>query len=224
MKKFAFYISNKGTRLKKFLALYRNEELIKQIEFVLIDNCINAKLRNLCKELNIKIFEIDTNDKKDKNTYISNLFLKYLGKYDVNYAFIFADKILVGELLIKYKNKLINFHPAILPSHKGLYAIDKALKSNTFLLGNSAHIVTDELDNGRVIMQNIFPAINFKSYDEVLDNQLIMIFQLMLWIEQDRLITEKNNNIYIKGGSYRVEEFIPNIELEENNSHRVKDK
>ncbi|MGM0520103.1 MAG: hypothetical protein ACQERD_10720 [Campylobacterota bacterium] len=47
------------------------------------------------------------------------------------------------------------------------------------MIGNSAHIVTNELDCGRVIMQNIFPAINFNNYDEVLDKQLVMILQLM---------------------------------------------
>ena len=41
-----------------------------------------------------------------------------------------------------------------------------------------------------------------------------MILQLMSWIEQDRLIVEKNDNVYIKDGCYKVEEFIPNIELE----------
>lgn len=214
MKKFAFYVSNKGTRLKNFLQVYKNEELVKQIEFVLIDNSDNLELKNICNELNIKYYEIDLKDKKDKNIYISNLFLQYLNKHNVNNAFIFADRILLGELLIEYKNRLINFHPAILPSHKGLYAIDQALKSNTFLIGNSAHIVTNELDGGRVIMQNIFPAINFKNYDEVLDKQLVMILQLMNWIEQDRLIIEKNDNVYIKDACYKVEEFIPNIELE----------
>ena len=213
MKKFAFYVSNKGTRLKKFLQKYNNCNLIKQIEFVLIDNCNNDELRNMCNDLGIFYYEINLKEYQNKNKYISDLFLEYLNKHFVDNAFIFADRILVGDLLLKYKNKLINFHPAILPSHKGLYAIDQALESNTFLLGNSAHLVTEELDAGQVIMQNIFPAINFKNYDDVLDNQLIMILQLMYWIQQDRLIIESNNS-YIKDGNYKVEEFIPNIELE----------
>lgn len=214
MKKFAFYVSNKGTRLKKFLQVYKNLDLIKQIEFVLIDNCDNEELRNVCNNLGIVYYEINLKEYENKNKYISDLFLEYLDKHYVNNAFIFADKILLGDLLIKYKNKLINFHPAILPSHKGLYAIDQALKSNTFLLGNSAHIVTNELDGGRVIMQNIFPSINFKNYDEVLDKQLIMILQLMKWIEENRLIIQENDNVYIKDTYYEVNEFIPNLDYE----------
>jgi len=214
MKKFAFYVSNKATRLKKFLKIYKNEKVIKQIDFVHIDNCDNFELKNICEKLCIKYYETNLKSKKDKNMYISNLFLKYLEKHNIDYAFIFANRILVGEILVKYKNKIINFHPSILPSHKGLYAIDQALNSHTFLLGNSAHLVTNEIDGGRVIMQNIFPAIYFKNYDEVLDNQLIMLLQLMNWIEEDRLIIEKNNNVYIKDASYKVDKFIPNIELD----------
>lgn len=156
MKKFAFYVSNNGTRLKKFLQVYNNISLIKQIEFVLIDNCNNDELRNICNGLGIIYYEVNLKEYENKNKYISNFFLEYLNKHNVDNAFIFADRILLGDLLVKYKNRLINFHPAILPSHKGLFAIDQALKSNTFLLGNSAHIVTDELDGGRVIMQIYF--------------------------------------------------------------------
>ncbi|MCT7650803.1 formyltransferase family protein [Aliarcobacter butzleri] len=214
MKKFAFYVSNNGTRLKKFLQVYNNISLIKQIEFVLIDNCNNDELRNICNGLGIIYYEVNLKEHENKNKYISNFFLEYLNKHNVDNAFIFADRILLGDLLVKYKNRLINFHPAILPSHKGLFAIDQALKSNTFLLGNSAHIVTDELDGGRVIMQNIFPSINFKNYDEVLDKQLIMILQLMVWIERDKLTIDKNNNVYIRDANYEVKEFIPNLDFE----------
>jgi folate-dependent phosphoribosylglycinamide formyltransferase PurN len=194
--------------------VYNNISLIKQIEFVLIDNCNNDELRNICNGLGIIYYEVNLKEHENKNKYISNFFLEYLNKHNVDNAFIFADRILLGDLLVKYKNRLINFHPAILPSHKGLFAIDQALKSNTFLLGNSAHIVTDELDGGRVIMQNIFPSINFKNYDEVLDKQLIMILQLMVWIERDKLTIDKNNNVYIRDANYEVKEFIPNLDFE----------
>ncbi len=212
MKNFAFYVSSNAGRLKSFLLKYKEDSILNGIKFILIDNKNNKELRTICKELKISLFEVDLLLEENKNTFISNLFFEYLRRYNIDYGFIFADRILVGELLLEYKNKLINFHPAILPSHKGLYAIDKALKENTFLLGNTAHIVTKELDAGCVIMQNIFPAINFINYDEVLDKQLIMILQLMHWINNNRLIIN-NNKAIIKDASYSVKEYIPNIEI-----------
>jgi phosphoribosylglycinamide formyltransferase-1 len=214
MKKFAFYVSNQATRLKKFLSKYKNNALLKNIDFILIDNMENTELKNLCISLNIKFYEVDLKIEKNKNNLTSNIFLEYLDYHHIDFAFIFADRILVGELLENYKNKLINFHPSILPSHKGLYAIDQALKENAFLLGNSAHIVTKELDGGSIIMQNILPSIMFKEYDDILDNQLIMILQIMDWINSDRL-KFINDQVIIEGAAYQVREFIPNIEIGE---------
>ena len=41
-----------------------------------------------------------------------------------------------------------------------------------------------------------------------------MILQLMNWIEQGRLIVDETDNVYIKNGNYKVQEFIPNIEID----------
>lgn len=213
MKKIAFYVSANATRLKKFLLMYGNDNILNNIEFILIDCIENTELEQLCLKHNIKYHSIDLSRESNKNIKISNLFLKLLNQYHIDYAFVFANRILVGDLLKDYKNKLINFHPSILPSHKGLMAIDKALEEKTFLLGNSAHLITSELDGGDVIMQNIFPSIRFKNYDEVLDKQLPMLRQLMQWIIEDRLMVE-NSNVSIKNASYAVSEFIPNLEIQ----------
>ncbi len=213
MKNFSFYVSGNASRLKKFLDKNENSFLKNNIKFILIDNNDNKELRAICLDMNIDLYETDITERKEKNLFISDLFLFYLKQYDIDYGFIFADRILVGELLITYKNRLINFHPSILPSHKGLYAIDRAIKENTFLLGNTAHIISDKLDSGSIIMQNIFPSRNFKKYDDVLDKQLVMILQLMHWINEERLLII-DNEVIIKDASYQVDEFIPNIEIE----------
>ena len=215
MKKFSFYVSNNGTRLQNFLIKYKNNSLIKDIKFVLIDNINNSDLRGLCKDLNIQFYEIDLEVKENKNEFISDTFLNYLDLYSIDNAFIFADVILVGDILKVYKNKLINFHPSLLPLYKGRLAIDRALKDNTFLLGNTAHFIDETLDGGSVIMQNIFHTTKFTKYDDVLNKQLIMILQLMYWINSDRLVTNNKKTIVLDA-SYNIEEFIPNIEIIDN--------
>jgi len=213
--KFAFYVSNNATRLKKFFDIYQKHNIIKNIAFVLIDNLENQELKEKCNFLDIDYYEISLLDKKNKNQYLSDIFLDKLEKYGVKYGFVFADKILVGNLLKYYNNRLINFHPSILPAHKGLYAIDKALKEKTFLLGNTAHFITKEIDKGAVIMQNIFPAHNFINYSDILDNQIIMLLQIMVWIKENRLkVDEYKGDIFIKDASYKVSDFIPNIEID----------
>ena len=76
-------------------------------------------------------------------------------------------------------------------------------------------------------MQNIFPSINFKNYDEVLDKQLIMILQLMVWIERDKLkevledkldtlkdLLEKNDIAYKEGFKSIKDYYTEKAELE----------
>jgi len=212
MKRFAFYVSNNATRLKKFLNEFKDHPLIKSIIFVLIDNNSNLDLKILCRTLSINLYEVDLKNVQNKNQFISKLLLDYLIEHNIDYCFVFANRILEGELLVKYKNRLINFHPSILPSHKGLNAIDQALKSKTFLLGNTAHFITQEVDSGLVIMQNILPSIKFSGYDDVLDKQIVMLLQLMDWINNNRLKII-DDRVVIEGASYEVSEFIPNIDL-----------
>jgi phosphoribosylglycinamide formyltransferase 1 len=115
-------------------------------------------------------------------------------------------------LLNKYNYRLINFHPSILPSYKGIAAIDQALGNNALLLGNTAHFVSEELDAGAIIMQSIMPAAEFTDYDQVLNMQIPMLNQLVNWFAENR-IEVTGNKVTVKGASYKLDSFIPNIEI-----------
>jgi len=210
--RFAFYVSNKATRLKKFLLKNKkNISLIKQIKFVLIDNINNKELKTICNSLGIKIYEINLDKIKNENEYVSEYFLDKLVLHKVDYAFIFCNRILRGKILSAYKNKIINFHPSLLPSYKGLNAIDQAVKDNAFLLGNTAHFINEKLDSGPIIMQNIVPFVKYKNYDDILDNQTTMLEQIIVWLKENRLIID-NDRVIVKNANYVVDEFIPNLE------------
>jgi len=213
MKNFAFYVSGNATRVKLFLKNNCSDTLKKQIKFILIDNLKNSELKELSENLDIPFYEYNITNIDMKNKYISDVFLKYLETANVDVGFIFADKILEGNLLNKYENRLVNFHPSLLPSFKGLSAIDKALDKKAFLLGNTAHFIVKEVDNGPIIMQNIYPSKQFKNYNDILNKQVLMLIQLMVWFNNDR-IQVKNKVVTVIQASYEVEEFIPNIELE----------
>ena len=58
-----------------------------------------------------------------------------------------------------FAGRLINLHPSLLPKYKGLNAVEQALKSGDSETGWSVHIVTEELDSGAVIKQQIVPIL-----------------------------------------------------------------
>src|SRR3989339_91573 len=128
---FAFYVSGGASRLSK---LIRKDSLIL-INTVLVinDNAPNLKLKKLLTKKKINYVEINYEDLKlvdnEKNIHLSKLLLKKFIEYNIDYCFCFGRKILTEYLLKKYKNKIINFHPSILPMFPGEKSIDKAKKS-----------------------------------------------------------------------------------------------
>ena len=58
-----------------------------------------------------------------------------------------------------FEGRLINLHPSLLPKHKGLNAVEQALKSGDDETGCSVHFVTESLDSGAVIKQQTVPIL-----------------------------------------------------------------
>ncbi|MFQ5716991.1 MAG: formyltransferase family protein, partial [Nitrospinales bacterium] len=124
-----------------------------------------------------------------------------------------AKQEMLDILNEKFENKIINFHPSLLPSFKGLNAIDQALEQNAFLLGNTAHFINEKPDSGLVIMQSIIHSSRYKTYDNVLDLQIPMLIQIMRWIKMDRLsITDEK--VTVQNADYSVGPFMPKLEIE----------
>jgi len=67
-------------------------------------------------------------------------------------------KILSPAFVWRYKNKLINIHPSLLPSFPGSQAYRQAYERGVKVMGVTAHFVTMNLDEGPIIAQASFPV------------------------------------------------------------------
>ena len=211
--RFGFYTSNRATRLCKFLASSLRGN--STIEMVLHDGTPSDELKRLCDENEIDLIYIDY-AKFDvagcnRNEYLSAILLGQLITHKLDYCFCFGSRILVGNLLKTYRNRIINFHPSLLPSFPGIKAVDQAIEYGTLFLGNTAHFIDEGIDTGPIIMQSILPRIAFEAYDSVLDLQVPMIAQIIKWLEEDRIeitgrVVQVHNAVFDNGP------FMPNIE------------
>ncbi|MFM7795220.1 MAG: phosphoribosylglycinamide formyltransferase, partial [Candidatus Nitrosotenuis sp.] len=62
------------------------------------------------------------------------------------------------EFIEKYKNKILNIHPALLPSFPGLHAQKQALDYGVKYSGCTVHFVDSGVDTGPIILQEIVPV------------------------------------------------------------------
>lgn len=211
--RFAFYVSGNASRLVKIIEQY--PVIIENTYVVINDEAPNEKLGNLLKALSVEYIEYIYKEKglegNEKNIYTSNLLLEKFNEFNIDFSFCFGGRILKGELLEHYKNRIINFHPAILPMFPGVKSIDQSISANAFLLGNTAHFIDAGTDTGPVIMQSVVQSETYSTYEDVLVLQLQMIYQIFCWLNEDRICV-KENKVMINNAKYNQPTFYPPLE------------
>ena len=78
-------------------------------------------------------------------------------------------RVLSPMFVSKWKNKILNIHPSILPLFPGLNTHKKVLLSGLKIHGSTVHIVDEKLDAGRILGQFAF-AVKKNDLDDLIDN------------------------------------------------------
>ena len=68
-------------------------------------------------------------------------------------------RIVSPKLIDAYPDRIINVHPSLLPKHKGLNVVQKAMEAGDEVTGCTVHYVNEELDSGEIIMQAEVPIL-----------------------------------------------------------------
>ncbi|MGH7318689.1 MAG: formyltransferase family protein, partial [Candidatus Rokuibacteriota bacterium] len=83
--------------------------------------------------------------------------LRLLDRYDVDLVVLARFmKILPPGVCWRYRNRIINVHPSLLPAFPGAQAYRQAWEKGVRVVGATAHFVTPDLDQGPIIAQRAF--------------------------------------------------------------------
>ncbi len=192
MKK-AFYCSGRAISLLKFYTQNSIQDF--PVEFFVYDGEDEETFKKLCSlNQQIPVYQFNNNHiNRDKSISftkdLSNQILSLCKKHNVDYLFCLGMGILKGDLLKIYKNRIINIHPSLLPSFRGLKAIDQALETNVQILGMTAHFIDDGVDTGPIILQAVIPRYKYTGYDSVLSFTSPIIKKLFKFIDNGLLRT-----------------------------------
>ncbi len=109
-------------------------------------------LESFVSRFSIPFHQVSHED-KSKQQFEDEL-LKVLDKYKPDYIFLAKFmRILSGDFISHYPNRIINIHHSFLPAFVGARPYRQAFERGVKIIGATAHIVTDQLDNGPIIVQ-----------------------------------------------------------------------
>jgi len=147
--KTAVFISGTGSNLKNLIKFSKTKISPIFVDLI-ISNTHNAKGLKYSRKYNIQKKVISFKNNKLTEEKIFNFLLVKNIKFICLAGFM---KILSKNFIKKFKGKIVNIHPSLLPKYKGLNTHKKAIENNDKFAGCSVHFVTAKLDSGKIIMQ-----------------------------------------------------------------------
>ena len=147
--KTAVFISGTGSNLKSLIRFSRTTKSPISIDFV-ISNNPKAKGLNYAQIYKIKkkVFSFKNKNLSEKKLLsvlkINNIDMICLAGF---------MKILSGNFIKRFKGKILNIHPSLLPKYKGLNTHKRVLNNKEKYSGCTVHFVNSKLDSGKIILQ-----------------------------------------------------------------------
>ena len=163
--KIGILASGNGSNFEYIIKSIRKKQLNAEISLLIVNNpnCLAIK-----KAIKYNIPYVLINH-RDCNTRLEHdkLIISKLEEFSVELVVMAGWMRIVGEDLINtFDNRLINIHPSLLPSFKGVDAIQQAIDNNVTITGCTVHYVQKEVDSGAIIIQAAVPL----PYKESKDN------------------------------------------------------
>ncbi len=127
---------------------------------VVISNKKDARGLKIAEKLGVNVEVIESKGFKGSRADYDKKIITVLSKYDVtprNGLVCLAGfmRIISPEFVKKYKNRIINIHPALLPSFPGLDSQKQAIDHGTKFSGCTVHFVDAKMDSGPIIIQAV---------------------------------------------------------------------
>ena len=156
MKRIAIFASGSGTNFEALVnETYKNGKIV-----LLVCDKPNAYVIERAKNHNINYFVVELKKYENKEAYETAIVNK-LKEEKIDLVLLAGYMKIVDKVLLDaYEGRIINIHPALLPSFKGAHGIKDAYDYGVKIMGVTIHYVNKEVDGGKIIAQDCFHLTN----------------------------------------------------------------
>lgn len=156
--KLGIMASGSGTNFEAVAQAIAEGKLNAKIQ-VLIYNNPGIKAVQRAEKWEVPSVLINHRDYKNREALDTKI-VETLKQYEVEWVIMAGWMRIVTPVLIDaFLNKIINIHPSLLPSFKGVKAVEQAMAAGVKITGCTVHLVAPEVDSGLILMQAAVPIL-----------------------------------------------------------------
>lgn len=156
--KIAVFLSGRGSNFKAIHDAIQTGAIDAEIVLV-FSNKEEALGLKIAQEQNLETLFLDPKNYESHEDY-DKAIIREIRKRDVDLICLAGYmKILTPVFCNEFKNRIMNIHPALLPSFPGLHVQKKAIDWGVRYSGATVHFVTADVDMGPIILQTVVPVL-----------------------------------------------------------------
>ena len=158
--------SGSGSNFEAIALAIEQGKLSAQIA-VVIYNEPNAFAKQRAEKFGIPAILVNHRDYKSRQALDRGI-IDILDQYHVDLVIMAGWMRIVTEVLIEaFPERILNIHPSLLPSFKGIHAIEQAFNYGVKITGCTVHLLSLEVDSGKILKQAAVPVLPEDSLEDL---------------------------------------------------------
>jgi len=194
-KKIVILATKESHALGDILIRHADGELGANIECVIANH---DTLEDLVRRFDIPFFHIpaENMNREDHESHVMKLINEF--EFD-NIVLAKYMRILTPNFVKAYPEKIINIHHSFLPAFIGANPYKQAFERGVKIIGATAHYVTDDLDEGPIIAQDVIPVNHRLSWKDMQragrDGEKVVLSRALALVLNDRVFVNGNKTV-----------------------------
>lgn len=211
--KLGVLVSGRGSNLQSIIDTIEKGELSAEIAVVISDQ-ENAYALERARKHGIPAKHVSARGYRDRRDEYDNLLVQELRKRDVELVCLAGFmRIITPALIAAFPNRVMNIHPALLPSFPGLHVQKAAIEHGVKFSGCTVHFVDEGMDTGPIIIQAVVPILDNDSEDSLSERILRQehkVYSRAIQLYAEGRLTVKGRRVFISNPENKGEEFLIN--------------
>ena len=166
-----------------------------------ISNKKDAGVHKIASDLGVKSYFLPPGDYKSREEHEHEM-VKLLKKHSTDLVIAAGYmRLLTPYFVKKYRNRIINIHPSLLPAFPGKSAQEKAFDYGVKITGCTSHFIDEGIDTGPIILQAVVPVYGDDTLasmsTRIIKKEYEVLSESVKLFCENRLVI-KNNRVIIK--------------------------